>query len=87
MKEDVIKEEFVRRMVADININIKGVEDELVKLSNKLKNKSLNEFIIVKINKELNYFHDNILKNKENRIEFLKLKDSISRYLMDIKEE
>lgn len=83
MKEQTIRESIFRLFIADINSNLKSVEEEIVKMSNKISKRQMNGLLVNKIINEMDAFDRNFL-TKRNRIEFLKIKNNINNYLNDM---
>lgn len=83
MKEQLIRESVIRGFVRDLTVNLKSVEEELVKMSNKINKRQINGLIVNKIMNEIESF-GNVNLNKKQEIQFLKLKNNINNYLNDM---
>lgn len=82
MKEQSVRESLFRRFISDINVNLKSVEEELVKMSNKINKRQMNGLIVCKINNEIEEFGKNL--PKKYKISFMKLGNNISNYMNDM---
>lgn len=82
MKESLIRESVIREFVGDINKNIKCLEEEIVKMSNKINKRQMNGLVACKINNEMEEFE--MVLPKRNKIAFMKLKNNVSNYLNDL---
>lgn len=82
MKESLMRESIIREFITDVNTNLKSVEEELIKMSDKLGKRRISELVVIKIKDEIEQFE--MYLNKKNRSHFLKLKNSINNYLNDM---
>lgn len=82
MKESLIRESVIRSFIGDLNTNLKSVEEELIKLSNKINKRQINGLIVCKINTQMEEFELRLPKKYKN--EFMKLSNNINNYFNDM---